>query len=113
MLASPRAPTIPNGKQHANADSAASIAAAGAAFSTAFTNALHDRATKQLTWWNTAVLWAIEVGATTQSKVFYGSCPRLDVRAINANAGRAHKSKPLGFGLGPDFNLMNLILATK
>ena len=48
MPAKPRAPTIPKGKQHINADNAASIAATGAPLSTAFTNALHDCATKQL-----------------------------------------------------------------
>jgi hypothetical protein len=110
MLANPKAPTIPNGKQHANADSAAKIAAAGAALSTAFTNFLHDCATNQFERWNSASVRATDVRATTQAKTPCSTRPQFDIGTINANAGRADESNRLGFVLSADFNLMNLVL---
>src|SRR5215469_1933279 len=110
MLARPRAPTNPNGRQHANADNAASIAAAGAPLSTTFTHALHNCATEHFAGWNTAITRAIDVSTTTQTKTFCATRPRLDVETIDTNAGRTHKSNRLGFGLRSDFNVMNLLL---
>src|SRR5215469_5303316 len=111
MLASPRAPTIPKGRQHTKADIAASIAAAGAPLSIAFTNDPQDCATDHLAGWNTALLRAIHISATTQTKTCRTTRPGFDVGTVNANTGRTHKSNRLSLGLAADFNLMNLVLS--